>query len=266
MGIKDVDFTGKTVIVTGGTMGIGEGCARVFCEAGANVVICARGIETGEKVAAELCKEYGEGKCTFTRCDVTEEAEIKNVVETTVNKFGRLDCMLNNAGYHPSEEIIDDITGQMFEELLRLNLVSIFLFCKYALPHLRKTKGSIINMSSLVGAMGQKQAVRYVASKGGITALTKALAVDEGPNGIRVNCVSPGSIDSPLTMAYFEAMENPDYEYRKICECAHLGRIGTMREVGTACLFLASDMAAFITGVDIPVSGGAELAYGLKNY
>ncbi|MDD5017307.1 MAG: glucose 1-dehydrogenase [Eubacteriales bacterium] len=262
--INDVDFTGKTVIITGGTMGLGEGCARVFCAAGANVVVCARGTEAGKKITAELCDEYGEGKCTFIRCDVTKEEDIKNVVQTTVDKFGRLDCMLNNAGYHPPEENIDDVSGEMFEELLRLNLVSIFLFCKYTLSHLRKTKGNIINMSSLVGSMGQSQAVRYVATKGGITALTKALAVDEGQNGVRVNCISPGSIDSPLTMAYFDAMEDPGYEFKKICECSHLGRIGTIREVASVCLFLASELASFITGADIPVSGGAELGYGLK--
>ena len=183
-----------------------------------------------------------------------------------MEKYGKLDSLINNAGYHPSEEYIDDVTADMFMDLVRTNLLSIFLFCKYALPYLRQTKGNIVNMSSLVGSMGQKMACRYVSTKGGIHALTKALAVDEGPNGVRVNSVSPGSIASPLTMDYFAAMADPDYEYQKICDCSHLGRIGTIEECGAACLFLASDMAGFVTGVDITVSGGAELAYGKKTY
>lgn len=259
-------MNGKSVIITGGTMGIGEGCARVFLQAGANIVICARNEERGRKMEKELCDTYGEGRCAFVRCDVNKEEDIKNVIEFAVEKYGKLDSLINNAGYHPSEEYIDDVTADMFMDLVRTNLLSIFLFCKYALPYLRQTKGNIVNMSSLVGSMGQKMACRYVSTKGGIHALTKALAVDEGPNGVRVNSVSPGSIASPLTMDYFAAMADPEYEYQKICDCSHLGRIGTIEECGAACLFLASDMAGFVTGVDITVSGGAELAYGKKTY
>jgi len=262
--LKDIDFTEKTVIVTGGTKGIGAGCAELFCEANANVVICARDEKRGQDYAAELCDTFGTDRCTFVQCNVMKEAEIKHVVDFTIQKFGRLDSIINNAGYHPPEEEIDDITAEMFEELLRLNLISIFLFCKYALPHLRKTKGSIVNMSSLVGSMGQKRAMRYISTKGAITSLTKALAVDEGPNGVRVNCVSPGSIDSPLTTEYFANTDDPEGEYQKTCNCSPFRRIGTMRETAGACLFLASDLAGFMTGQDIKVSGGAELAYGVK--
>lgn len=264
--LEMVNLSEKIAIVTGGTMGIGEGCAKALLGAGANVVICARREDYGKTKADELNEIYGAGKCEFVKCDVKKEEDIKHVIDYTVQKFGGLNVLVNNAGYHPNEEFIDDVTGEMFEDLLKLNLVSIFLFCKFALPHLRKVKGSIVNMSSLVGSMGQKQACRYVSTKGGILGLTKALAVDEGPNGVRVNSISPGSIASPLTMEYLDAMANSEYEYQKICDCSHLGRIGTIDETGMACLFLASDMSSFITGVDIPVSGGAELAYGKKTY
>lgn len=264
--LEMMNLAGKTAIVTGGTMGIGEGCAKALLAAGANVVICARRADLGSAKAAELGRIYENAVCEFVPCDVKKEEDIRRVIEHTVDQFGRLDILVNNAGYHPAEERIDDITGHMFKDLLQTNLVSVFLFCKYALPHLRKVRGSIVNMSSLVGSMGQKQALRYCATKGGILGLTKALAVDEGVNGVRVNSISPGSIASPLTMEYFAAMADPVYEQQKICDCAHLGRLGTIDEAGMACLFLASGMSSFITGVDIPVSGGAELAYGKKTY
>ncbi len=256
----------KVVIITGGTMGIGEGCAEAFLKVGSQVVIVARNIERGEAKAREFCERFGEGRCLFLPCDVAKEEDIIRVIDTVIERYGRLDVLINNAGYHPNEEYIDNVTRDMFLDLINTNLVSIFLFCKYALPHLRKTKGSIVNMSSLVGSMGQKQACRYVSTKGGILGLTKALAVDEGPNGVRVNSISPGSIASPLTMDYFAAMKDPEYEKQKICDCSHLGRIGSLDEVGNVSVFLASDMAGFITGADIPVSGGAELAYGKKTY
>jgi len=261
-----VDFSGKTVIVTGGTAGIGEGCTRLFASAGANVVFCARRAQAGEQLKEELSKQYCEEKITFVQCDVELEDNIINVINTTIQKYGSLHSIINNAGYHPPEEKIDDISGKMFNELIHLNLTSIFLFCKYSLPHLRKTRGTIVNMSSWVGEAGQKYACRYVATKSGIIGLTKALAVDEGENGVRVNCVLPGSIETPLTEDYFSKMEDPERARQIIGACSQLGRLGTIEETGAVCLFLASDMSAFMTGCAISVSGGAELAFGLKQY
>jgi len=253
----------KVTLVTGGSRGIGEGCARVFVEAGAPVVICARGRDAGEALAAELTAS-GPGQCHFEPCDVSQPEEIRRLVESTVARHGRLDCLINNAGWHPDHHPIDDFSIEDFEALLRLNLVSYFAACKYAMPHLRKTHGSIINMSSLVGSMGQEWATTYVTTKGAITALTKALAVDEARNGVRVNSIAPGVIATPLHRSFIESKENPQQVEDFINSWQWSGRVGTIEEVGYACLFLASDQATFITGTELILSGAAELAYGIK--
>jgi NAD(P)-dependent dehydrogenase (short-subunit alcohol dehydrogenase family) len=253
----------KVTIVTGGSKGIGEGVARVFVAAGAPVVIAARGKAEGEALAKELT-EMGPGTCHFIQCDVSKPEEIKELIEKTVLIHGRLDCLVNNAGWHPDHRTIDDFSIEDFESLLRLNLVSYFAACKYALPYLRKTKGNIINMSSLVGEMGQEWATTYVSTKGGITALTKALAVDEARNGVRVNVVLPGVIITPLAESFIDSKDDPQYVRDFIDSWQWNGRRGSIEEVGYTCLFLASDGAGFITGIELVVSGGAELAYGIK--
>jgi NAD(P)-dependent dehydrogenase (short-subunit alcohol dehydrogenase family) len=144
-----------------------------------------------------------------------------------------------------------------------LNLVSVFAACKYALPHLRKQQGNIINMSSLVAAMGQLHASTYVATKGAITAFTRALAIDEAKHSVRVNSISPGNIYTPLWQSAIDAAPDPQ-QCRVDGEAAQLlGRMGTIEEVGRLCLFIAAE-ATFTTGVDHLISGGAELGYGRK--
>ena len=160
-------YRDKVVIITGGTKGIGEGCVRTFVDAGSRVVFCARQQDEGDTLAAEL-NGLGRGEALFIHCDVSKTDEIENLIEVTVTRLGRIDCLINNAGWHPPHKPIDDFSVDEFRELLDLNLISVFTACKYALPHLRKTKGNIINMSSLVGAMGQLYATTYVATKGAI--------------------------------------------------------------------------------------------------
>lgn len=255
---------GKTALITGGSKGIGAGCARVFTAAGANVVIVARGPEAGLALAEELTAA-GPGVCRFEACDVTREDDVKRVVGSAVAHFGRLDCLVNNAGWHPDHRPIDDFSAQEFEDLLRLNLVSYFNFCKHALPHLRKTHGSIVNVSSLVGYMGQEWATTYVATKGAITAFSKALAVDEArQDGVRVNAVLPGNISTPLFHSFTDAAPDPAAAMDHADSQQWTGRLGTAEEVARVCLFLAGEGASFVTGVEMIVSGGAELAYGVK--
>jgi NAD(P)-dependent dehydrogenase (short-subunit alcohol dehydrogenase family) len=255
-------YKDKVTIVTGGTKGIGEGCVRVFVAAGAKVVFCARNEKQGQALAAEVTKS-GPGEAVFVKCDVSKVGEIETLVDFTVQKYGRIDCLINNAGWHPPHKPIDEFTYQDFRDLMELNVVSIFAACKRALPHLRKTKGNIINMSSLVGAMGQPGAVTYVATKGAITAMTKALAIDEAAHDVRVNSVSPGNIYTPLWQEAIDASPDPA-KTRADGDAAQLmGRMGTIEETGRLCLFLAAE-ATFTTGVDHVQSGGAELSYGRK--
>jgi NAD(P)-dependent dehydrogenase (short-subunit alcohol dehydrogenase family) len=260
---KNLKNFDKVTLITGGTMGIGEGCARVFTRAGALVVIAARNKTRGEQVASEISQQE-QGTCHYIQCDVTRPDEIKALIEETVRIFGRLDCLINNAGWHPPHLSIDDISIEDFNGLLQLNLVNYFACCKFALPYLRQTKGCIINMSSLVGTIGQEYATIYVATKGGINGFSKALAVDEARNGVRVNVVAPGVIETPLAKSFVDSKPNPKEVQATIDSWQWIGRIGTIEEVGEACLFLASDGASFITGVELFISGGAELAYGSK--
>jgi NAD(P)-dependent dehydrogenase (short-subunit alcohol dehydrogenase family) len=257
-----VRYQDKVTIVTGGSKGIGEGCVRVFVEAGSKVVFCARNQKEGDALAAEVTKK-GPGEAVFVKTDVSKVAEVEALVDFTAKKYGKIDCLINNAGWHPEHKPIDDFSYQEFRDLFELNVVSIFAACKRALPHLRKTKGNIINMSSLVGAMGQPGAVTYVATKGAITAFTKALAIDEAAHDVRVNSVSPGNIYTPLWQQAIDASPNPT-QTRADGDAAQLmGRMGTIEETGKLCLFLAAE-ATFTTGVDHIQSGGAELSYGRK--
>jgi NAD(P)-dependent dehydrogenase (short-subunit alcohol dehydrogenase family) len=219
-------------------------------------VFCARGAKDGKALARKT-------GATFLDCDVSKVGEVRSLVDETVRLHGRLDCLVNNAGTHPGHRPIDGFSEEDFRELLELNVVSMFAACRRALPHLRKTKGNIINVSSLVARMGQLHAATYVATKGAVTALTKALAVDEAAHDVRVNSVSPGNVWTPLWARAVEASEDPR-KCRADGEAAQLlGRMGTIEEAGRLCLFIAAE-ATFTTGVDHVLSGGAELAYGRK--
>ncbi|MBI3854497.1 MAG: SDR family oxidoreductase [Planctomycetes bacterium] len=255
-------YTDKVVLVTGASKGIGEGCVRVFAGAGAKVVFCARGERAGRALESQV-NARGPGSALFLPCDVSKVDQVEGVVDEAVKRHKRLDCLINNAGWHPPHKPIDGFSAQDFRELLELNLVSLFVACRRALPHLRKTKGSIINMSSLVGQMGQLHATTYVATKGAITSFTKALAVDEAVHDVRVNSVSPGNVWTPLWQEAVDQAPDPK-KCKADGEAAQLlGRMGTIEEAGKLCLFLAAE-ATFTTGVDHILSGGAELAYGRK--
>jgi NAD(P)-dependent dehydrogenase (short-subunit alcohol dehydrogenase family) len=256
-----VRYQDRVVIVTGGTKGIGEGCVHVFAEAGAHVVFC--GLEPGLGAAvAERATAAGPGTAAFIRCDVTRQGDREALVAETIARHGRLDCLINNAGVHPPHHPIDAFSIDDFRRILELNLVSVFALCQTALPHLRRSQGSLVNIASLVATIGQLHATTYVATKGAVLAFTKALAIDEAPR-VRVNSVSPGNVFTPLWQEAIDASPDPAAA-RAAGETAQLfGRMGTPREVGLLCLYLAAD-ATFTTGVDHIISAGAELGYGRK--
>jgi NAD(P)-dependent dehydrogenase (short-subunit alcohol dehydrogenase family) len=255
-------YQDKVTIITGGSRGIGEGCVRVFTQAGAKVVFCSRNEPEGRQLEAELSAN-GLGEAHFVPCDVSKVEDLQNLITQTVARYHRIDCLINNAGWHPPHKPIDEFSVEDFRSLLDLNLVSMFAACKFALPYLRQTQGNIINMSSLVGSMGQLYATTYVATKGGITAFSKALAVDEAAYGVRVNSVSPGNIYTPLWQEAIDASPDPQKTRADGDAAQLLGRMGTIEEAGQLCLFIAAE-ATFTTGVDHILSGGAELAYGRK--
>jgi NAD(P)-dependent dehydrogenase (short-subunit alcohol dehydrogenase family) len=259
------EMKGKTAVVTGGNTGIGLGCAAVFCEAGMNVVIGARREEKGEEAAREITARGG-GKCLFRRCDVSRPEDVENLVEYAASEFGRLDAMVNNAGYVPPHSNACDMPVESYQNVLAVNLAGMFYGCKYAIPHLRRTQGGIVNMSSILGMVGQEQTAGYSASKGGIMAMTRTLAIEEARHNVRVNCICPGHIITELFLIEKSRVKDPEAYDERCSKYSWLGRGGTIEEVGKAALFLVSPWASFITGVALPVSGGLELGTMPKQY
>jgi L-fucose dehydrogenase len=252
-------LSGKVAIITGGSKGIGLVCARVFARRGAAVVLAARGREAGLAAEQELT---GAGHETmFVPTDVSSPADMQALFDSSVARFGRLDCIVNNAGWHPPAMTIEHVSVGDFESLLRLNLVSTFLGCKLALPHLRKTRGSIINMSSEVALIGQAAAPAYVTTKAGQIGLTRALALDLAPDGIRVNAVCPAGVMTPLMRQWADTQYDPAAALKMVDSWHPIGRMATIEEIGEVCAFLASDEAAFLTGQAICPDGGAALGY-----
>lgn len=255
-------LSGKAAIITGGSKGIGLGCARVFGRHGARVVIASRGEAAGREAEAALRAEGVEAH--FFACDVSQPPQIEALVERAVELIGRLDCIVNNAGWHPPAQSIDEVSVEQFEQLVRLNLTSTFVGCKMAVPHLRKSRGSIINISSEVAIIGQAAAPSYVSTKAGQLGLTRALALDLAPEGVRVNAVCPAGVLTPLVEEWAQSEYDPQEAISAVHRWHPLGRMATIDEIGEVCAFLASDEASFITGQCICPDGGASLGYAIK--
>jgi L-fucose dehydrogenase len=248
----------KVAIVTGSSKGIGEGIARVFSDEGAKVVVVSRHESEGEKMADELGK--AKGRAIFVKTDVTSSESIQNMINKTIEVFGKLDILVNNAGYHISKNA-EDTSEEEWEFIINTNLRSTFLCCKYSIPHLRKTKGNIINISSMAGMLGQMNATAYISSKGGQIAMTKGMALDLAPDGIRVNVICPGWIQTPLVDDWFSQQKDPEASRKAVFAYHPLGRIGTIEDCGKSALFLASDDSSFITGITLDIEGGITIGY-----
>jgi NAD(P)-dependent dehydrogenase (short-subunit alcohol dehydrogenase family) len=246
----------KVAIITGGARGIGEGCVRALAEEGARVVVSDVRAEEGDAVVKSIRQSGGEAE--FVRTDILDPASIEACVAAAVRKFGGIDILVNNAGTH-FPHTIDSLTSERWDFMLNLNLKSMFLFCKAALPEIRKRKGSIVNMSSMRGLVGQSDAIAYCASKAGIVGLTMGLAKDEARHGVRVNAICPSNVATPLMEEWIAKQSDPK-AVRNACENAQpLGRMASILEIGRAAVFLASADASFVTGISMPVDGGAML-------
>ena len=255
---------GKAALITGGTSGIGRACVQVFCAAGVNVVTIGRSIEKGEALAEEISR-YGKGRCVYYPCDVKDTGRLGEIVHQTAGQFGRLDVLVNCAGYFPSAAPIDNVTQDMYLDVINTNLTAYFMGCKYALPYLRKAKGAIVNIGSIVAAAGGSQCQAYCCTKGAIEAFTRSLAIDEAKNGVRVNEIKPGHIETEIFEQMVERQDDKDAYRTYFDHVQLLGRGGKPEEVAYAALFLASGWAGFITGAELLVSGGYELGEGEKS-
>jgi len=249
----------KVAIVTGSSKGIGLGIARVFSREGARVAVVSRHEEEGRPVAQELGEK--EGRALYVNADVSKPESVRAMIDTTIRTFGRLDVMVNNAAYHISKNI-EETSEEEWEFIINTNLRSTFLGSKHAIPHLRKTRGNIINISSMVGLVGQPNAGAYSATKGGQIAMSRGMALDFAGDGIRVNVICPGWIQTPLVEDWFGQQKDPAAARKYIYGQHPVGRIGTIEECGRAALFLAChEDSSFITGITLNIDGGITLGY-----
>lgn len=248
-------FDGKAVVVTGGNSGIGRAAAIRFAAEGASVVIAARNEQRSEQVVAEIAGS--DGTALAQQCDVTHEADCAAVVARCRDEFGRLDVVFNNAGIIYREQTALNTTEEEWDQTFAVNAKGAFLMSKHAVPLMVASGGgAIVNNASYFGLVGGRGTAAYSASKGALVLLTKSMALDHAADGIRVNCVCAGSVDTPMLASEMAAMGGADAVLH-LFEAKHpLGRIADPDEVARAVLYLASDEAGFITGAALPIDGG----------
>ena len=238
------------VIVTGGATGIGRACVKLFAEKGYNVVI---GYNSSGEAARSLLRELKAGgfSAVAVKADVSRPADAEKLVLKCIEKFGPPDILVNNAGIALPQKLITETSFEEFRKVMDVNAGGAFNCSRAVLPHMiRRHSGSIVNISSIWGRVGGSCEVAYSASKGAIISFTKALAKEVGPSGIRVNCVSPGVIDTKMNAALSSDV------MAELADAASLCRIGKPEEVAQAVYYLATDGASFITGTVVDVDGG----------
>jgi len=248
----------KVALITGGTSGIGEATAILFAKEGAKVAITGRNEKRGHAMTEQITKDGGQA--IFIRTDVRLTADCRRAVDETVRAFGRLDVLFNNAGIFYAHTALE-CSEEEWDEQLDINLKGAFLMSKFALPPMiGQGSGVIINNSSGWGLVGGDRAVAYCASKGGMVLMTQAMAIDHGRQGIRVNCICPGDVDTPMLPADARLRGLKWEEYLAGCATRAMGRIGTPEEIARAVLFLASEDSSFMTGAALVVDGGGTAA------
>ncbi|MCY0389725.1 SDR family NAD(P)-dependent oxidoreductase [Robbsia sp. Bb-Pol-6] len=249
-------FNGKVVIVTGAGSGIGAATARMFAAQGASVVLVGRSRDKLDKVAASLDPE----RTLLCAADVARQADVEKAVADTLARFGKLDVLVNNAGVATTGKITES-SVEDWRKVMSTDVDGVFYACRAALPALIRSQGNIVNVSSVSGLGGDWGMGIYNAAKGAVTNFTRALALDHGADGVRVNAVCP-----TMTMTDMTAdMKDDKALMAKFAERIPLGRPGQPDDIALAILFLASDDARFVTGVNLPVDGGLSASNGQPN-
>jgi NAD(P)-dependent dehydrogenase (short-subunit alcohol dehydrogenase family) len=253
--MRSAGFAGRAVLVTGAARGIGRATAERFAAAGASVAL----LDCDASEVSHVAGAIG-GRALPLAADVADCREVRRAVDRCAGEFGRLDVLINNAGIHFARAI-DEYTAEEIDRILSVNLKGALFAIRSALPLLRQSRGSIVTVSSMTGLVGQNLGSVYVATKGALIALTKALALELAADGIRVNCVCPAGVDTPLMRDWAHTLPDPDAVLRSQAAMHLLNRLASPDEIAAAIMFLASEDASFITGVALPVEGGATLGY-----
>lgn len=254
-----VDLTGKVAVVTGGASGIGSATARTLAECGAKVTIFDRHAEAGARACAEIIAAVG--SCYFQPCSVNDARQVQNAIDAVARTHGRIDILVNNAGIQLYGDVVST-SEEDWDTLMSINLRGAFLVSKYVIPHMLQHGGAVVNVGSVQSFTAVANSVAYVTAKHALLGLTRAMSLDYAQRGIRVNCVCPGAIDTPMLRWAASLSEDPDAVIRN-CDRMHpLGRIGTAEEVAHAIAYLASPLASFITGAALVVDGGMLVPAG----
>ena len=247
-------LAGKVAIITGAGAGIGRATALFFAKEGAEVVVADCDPEEGARTV-RLIKENG-GVAIFVQVDVSKAANVKNMVKTTVETYGKLDILINNAGIYAQADVVE-VAEEEWDRILDVNLKGVFLCSKYSIPEMIKGGGgSIVNIGSEAGIVGIKNQVAYNVSKSGVIALTKSMAIDFAAHNIRVNCVCPGTTETPLVEAALERAPDPAAARRAVEEVRPANRLGRPEEIAAGILYLASDESPYATGSILSIDGG----------
>lgn len=249
---------GKVAVITGAGDGIGKASARVFSENGARVVIADNDSEKGSLAAEEISSSGGEA--VFLRTDVSSEQAVVELFRKTLDLYGGLHVLYNNAGVflQGRDGKVEDIEEAAWDRIIGVNLKGTFLCCKHGMPALiRSGGGSVINTSSSAGVIGVPGCGAYSASKGGVISLTRAMAVEYAPRGVRVNCIVPCAVETPMNAR--SAGENPGFDEQAFFKAAPLGRYGTPEEIARFAMFLASDESSYAVGGVFVADGGITI-------
>lgn len=249
-----MELEGRAAIVTGGAMGIGAAAAECLAREGAAVMIADTNREAGRAKAEELAARYG--RAAFCLTDISKAEDCRNAAEETARAFGSLDILVNNAGIQTFGGPVDT-TEEVWDRTMNVNLKGHWLMSKYAIPYmLGRGKGAIVIVSSAQGLASQANVVAYSTSKHALVGLTRAMAMDLARKGVRVNCVCPAAVDTPMIRWIIEQDEQPERLERILDNMHPIGRMAKAGEIGEVILFLASDRSSFMTGAAVTVDGG----------